>query len=309
MRSSAALAAAAALFVAVFTSVTASADVPAPSEEQTSLARQRFVDAVEAQEAGRYADALALYRQVSEVTMTPNLAYNIGACHEQLGALLEAEVAFERALGEATARNNEEVAAEARARLSGLRQDIPRLVVRLPPSAEGAAVTLDDVRVETRDLRVNPGTHRLVVDSERHTRVFAMTLELPLRSSRTIDVDLGPPKSEPAPVVIERIMPGRPGRSHTPALISGAGALALGAGAFATGLVAHDRLERFEALNAAPTSDNLSEREELRSSGHTMQVVNAVLLGTAVVAAGLSVYLFVRTPGAATRRASTAATF
>lgn len=91
--------------------------------------------------------------------------------------------------------------------------------------------------------------------------------------------------------------------SYVPAIVAGAATALLTGGAIVTGIAAHDDLRKYETLNAAPTTENRAEREDLRSSGQTLRVANAVFFGTALIAAGVTTWFLVRPPRGSASRA------
>lgn len=287
------------------------ADSPSAARDEHALtsARQTFGEAVAAQEGGRYRDALALYERVRATVVSPTLLFNMAACHDALDELIAAKQMYERAVEEAKAKGDAEVEEAARTRAEILQSEIPRVVVRLAAGTEGAEATLDRSAITVdslAELRVDPGTHRLSIRSEKHVRVFELAFEVPRRSIRTVDVDLGPKhgaESATTPAQTDVTTPPRD-RSYVPALIAGTAALTLGAGSVVTGILGHDRRERYESLNLHPTADNREQREDLRSSGQSLYVANAILGGAALVAAGVAVYFAIRPPRSAPSRTS-----
>lgn len=281
----------------------------ARDEHALASARQTFGDAVAAQEQGRYRDALALYERVRATVVSPTLLFNMAACQDALDELIAAKQTYERAVEEAKTKHDAEVEEAARARAEILEGEIPRVLVRLAPGTEDAEATLDRAAIAVdllAELRVDPGTHRLSIRSEKHVRVFELAFEVPRRALRTVEVDLGPKRgaesSAPsAPVVVA---PPSRDRTYAPAFIAGSAALALGAASIVTGILGHDRRERYESLNDHPTADNREQREELRSSGQSLYVANAILGGAALLATGVAVYFAIRPPRTGASRTS-----
>ena len=281
----------------------------AAATEAREAARQTFFEALAEQEAGRFDQALALYLRVEQVVATPPLLANIGVCEQQLGHPAAALAGFERALARARAAGDPEVRALAETRIAALAPQVARVMVRLAPRSrlDEPRVSLDGFEVPTGapGTRVDPGAHVLLVRSAHHARAFEQSFEVRAGTERMLDVDLGPRDDVPSPAP-PAPSPARPPerpateapRSYLPAWVAGGTTVLLGGAAVGTGLVAHDRLSRYETLNAAPSEGNLAEREGLRSSGGGFQIANAVFLGTAVVAAGLTVWFTLRPPRA-----------
>jgi len=258
-------------------------------EDPLDAARKTFAEAVDAQEAGRYNDALALYARVRETAVSPTLLFNVAACHDALGSLLESRRQLELALDEARRKDDAEVERAATARLEAIDAEIPRVVVTLAAGTESPEATLDGAAIQASDLadlRLDPGPHRLVIRSERHVRVFELSFDLPRRALRSVPVDLGPKHDQ------ARALPPPPKeRSYVAATLVGSAAVVLTAGAVITGVLGHDRRQRFDDLNAQPTAANRQTRENLRDEGTSLYAVNAVLTTAAVLAAGTCLYL------------------
>ncbi len=285
----------------------------APTEEELAEARRLFFAAVEEQDAARYREALAIYSRVERIAVSPELLFNIGTCHERLGELIAARVAYERAAALAETSHDDEVRGEAGERLRALVAEIPRVRIRLAPGIGGTLTALlDGRRIEPAafaGFSVDPGEHRIVVRSDRHERQLDVTFPIGAGAERVVDVDLGPRRAAApnAAAVATPDVGARP--SYAPAFVAGGAALALGVGSVVAGVASHGAYARYAELNAHPTAGNLAERDHLRSEGQALQVANAVLVGTAVVAVGAAVYLALKPPGSSaggTRRAAAA---
>ncbi len=268
-----------------------------PDAAALEQARKDFFTAVEAQDRGRYAEALELYTRVRTVAASPPLLFNIGACHERLAHLVLAAAAFRDASSLAHDRGDAEVEREANARLAALAEITPRLTVRLAEGHEDAVAELDGAVIgleQLVDLSIDPGAHRLVVRSAVSPRVFELPFDAPERSVRVVDVDLlapPPTSSEPKPVPAAATR-----KSYVPAIVASGATLAFGVGAIVTGVIGHGKRADYDDLNAHPSVENRAERESLRSSGQSFYVANALLFGATGVAAGTAIYFLVRPP-------------
>jgi hypothetical protein len=265
----------------------------APSTEALEQARRDFFSAVDAQDHGKYAEALDLYTRVRNATSSPPLLFNIATCHERLGHLVLAASAFREAQAAAKERGDADVAKESSSHLEMLAELTPRLTVRLAEGNDGAMARLDGESIDLArlvDFPIDPGNHRLEVQNESNPRVFDLTFETPVRAVRVVDVDLRAlPPSEPS-------LPAPPAtrRTYVPAVIAGGAAVACAASAIVTGLLAHDKRAEYNNLNAHPSAANRADRESLRSSGQTLYGANAVLVGAAALATATAVYFTIR---------------
>ena len=78
---------------------------------------------------------------------------------------------------------------------------------------------------------------------------------------------------------------------RTGAFIMGGVTLVLAGGAVVTGLMAHDKATEYEAANDEAAPGSRDEREALRDDARTLQIVNTIFVGAAVVAGGVTAYL------------------
>ncbi len=284
-----------------------SAEPRSPAEIEE--ARRVFFEAVAAEDAGRYREALALYARARAVAVSAQLMFNAASCHERLDELTQAARGFAEALTEAHANGDAEVEREAQTMLDMLARDTPRLELILPGDAPRAAVVIDGASVSAGEIALDPGRHRISAADPNHLRVFDVELALARGDRRRIDVDLGPTRAVETPPAPARLTtplapaivpppaspPDRP-RSYAPALAVAGAALAFTSVAVGTGIAGFVDRRRFDELNADPTADNRGEREDLRATGQRLYAASTVFVGAALVATGVSAYLFVRPP-------------
>jgi|GEM_PF-3674957 len=289
----------------------AHAEGPAPQEAPIDEARRLFREAVEREDAGDLAGALALYERARLLAVSPQLLYNLASVEERLDHLVRARDLFEAAAAEAAARANEDVAREASSRAEHVAQRIPRVRLRLPPGSAGAVVTLDSVPVDAEpDPRsVDPGEHRVFARALDGAS-FELAFTAAAGEERIIEVvfarrDAPEPPNSPVPTLLEKRVPAKP--SYAPAAIVGTGAVVLAGLAAATFAAGRAKKELYVERNDAPTAANLSEREELKAAGESLYTASTVFGVGAVVVGGTAVYLLVRTvSGRGTRGAARA---
>ncbi len=272
-----------------------------PTEAELAQARQTFQRGVAAQDDGRYADALAAYTEASRVATSPQLLFNMATCEEQLGQLLRARKDYESAVAAARARSDAEAEREALARLTAIDARIPHVLVHVPAELSDLTATLDGqpVGIEALSrLALDPGPHLLNVRSPSRPREFEASFDLSAGGERTFDVDLGSAQPIAQPPPAPPVVPSaQPHPNYLPAVFATGLTVAIGFAAIATGVAGHSSRSDYLTLNAAPTNDNLTQREDLRSTGQALYVANAILLGVTAVALGVAVYFFVRPPG------------
>ena len=261
---------------------------PAPAESKPSAAqeeaRTRFNRALELADDGQFDAALVELTRAYELAPSYRLLYNIGVVHQQLKDYARALDTFERYLSE----GKDEVPAARREDVNGrmerLRGRVGFLDVR--SSDAGAEVTIDDRvvgRTPLPPVRVNSGQRRVTVTVPGRA---PQSRVLPLAGGETREVSFdftiatAPPPPPPPPPTKINIAP----------LVGWGATLVLAGGALGTGVVALGKSNDYDdqAGKFGVKSDDLaSAKSEVR----TFAILTDVLLGGAVVAAGVSTYL------------------
>ena len=116
--------------------------VSAVASAQAGDARTLFQRGQTAYAQGDYDSAIEQWSRAYELDPRPLLQFNLSQAHERLGQLPEAITALERYLD--SADPNDEHQADARARLSALRERLGRTSIRVVGGPEGATITIDD---------------------------------------------------------------------------------------------------------------------------------------------------------------------
>lgn len=215
----------------------AAAQPQAQSKEEIERARTLFRDGLALSAAQDWPGALAKFKQVAQVKMTPQVAFNIAECEEHLGKLVSALGNYRLAASEAEAAKATDVAAQVGDRISALEERIPKLVVERGEGAENATIELDGVEMISAQLGtsmlMDPGKHTIVgkIDGREGSREV---VELAERDSKkvsvVIDVEMmGPAKSVDKPIepVKPKVEPPDPTMAY---VITGAGGVSLAAG-------------------------------------------------------------------------------
>ncbi|WP_437291337.1 hypothetical protein [Sorangium sp. So ce406] len=153
----------------------------------------------------RFAEACPLLEESQRLEPSLGTKLNVAFCHERLGHVATAWVAFQEAL--VTARTAGDAAREAfaRARVDALAPRVPWLRVRASAGDGGAAelaILLDGAALDPvawdKELPVDPGEH--AVAAAHRGEIFWQTT-VALRESERVDVAVpAPAPPEPAPV-------------------------------------------------------------------------------------------------------------
>ncbi len=247
--------------------------VSAVASAQAGDARTLFQRGQTAYAQGDYDSAIEQWSRAYELDPRPLLQFNLSQAHERLGQLPEAITALERYLD--SADPNDEHQADARARLSALRERLGRTSIRVVGGPEGATITIDDEdrgRTPRPDpIAIAPGSHRVVVRAagyEEFTSTVVVSagqsVEVPVSMAAVASADSS---SDELPVV--------------PIVLFSAGGAALIAGAVMGGVALSD------AQNV--TSRTSSEADAARGLALAADITMGV--GVAAAAVGLIVLL------------------
>lgn len=240
----------------------------AAEKDELSSARAKFQQALELEQAGNYAHAVQMFREVGQVRMTPQVRYHIASCEEKLGKLVAALGGYELALAEAESLGPD-FQKEVEERASSLRSRIPKLVIERGQGAKAATVELDGVSLGSSSIGVevpiDPGPHTIqakapgyqpystTVDvTEGELERIPIKLEELTESERpSVDAETPTPASTEKPVRTTRLI----------AYGTGGFALAAGAATFVFWYKRNSALDQMRSLcgNDRSCKDNLAE--------------------------------------------------
>ena len=276
----------------------AQASGPAPSDP-LAAARALFAEALEDEEAGRFAIALRKFERVREVRDTPSIEFRIGACYEELERPAPAFRAYRAATALAGAGNPDpqsaDVARAASERLEALGKHLAQLTLWMPsPPQAGVEVRVDDdalASVSSDPIPLAAGRH-VVSASAPGAAPFHAEIALAEGAKVSLTVTLEPAAVSP---------PVPPPRRTTS---GGAGAwLAIGAsGALLTAsaillVVRHDDIATLDRSCPGGTCSPGADANDLESTRSRALVEGPVALAcgvAGVAAAGLGLYWIVR---------------
>ncbi len=276
-------------------------------EDPVKQARMMFHQGLELEQAGNWAGALRMFRDVSQVKMTPQVRFHIALCEENLGKLVAALGGYELALAEADSVG-ESFRVEVEEKIAAVRGRIPKLIIERGDGAEAAQVELDGVLLGSSsigvDVPVDPGPH-VVTATAPGFEDFSTTIDLAEEATQTVTLTLA--KTEVAPVEeepVEEEPEPPPPEQQFPivpvSLIGGGGVLLVGSGAML--LMRSAALNDFRSLcpgDLCPPRSQLSDEdqdeiEKSRARVATYGALSPVLAVAGVGAAGVGVFLLVR---------------
>ncbi len=264
-----------------------------PTEEELKEARTQFHRALELEQAGNWGGALRLFREVSQIKMTPQVRFHIALCEENLGKLVAALGGYELALADADSVGGT-FREEVEANIDQLRARIPKLVIERGPGAEAAKIELDGIELGSSsigvEVPVDPGPHQVYAAAKGYED-FSEAISVDEEGVETLVIEMQALTKKKGPT-------GDEGTTTEPAPKEGPRALPIGlvAGGGVTmatgGVLLLLAQVQFSDIQSQCTGDDPCE-ESLRGpyrQAKTKQAAGYVTLGVGTVAAGVGLY-------------------
>lgn len=263
-----------------------STSLPANSKQ---LARQRFQEATEAYEDGRYSAAASLFEAADRLRPHASVRFNAAAAWEQAGEDARAATAYAAVLDlgslDASRRKT------ALERLTGLAKRLGRLQIREPL---GALVTVDHIQRAPVPLTfyLRPGDYEVSADYRGTRTTTSIAVQAGEQREVQLDVPLPElPAAEAAPVAPPPPVP--------PPVDTGAGqktwgwvsvgaSVALSGAAIFLGVRALAARDRFAASN--------NTNEDARNEASDLRLATNLLWGGATIAGSTGLLLLLTAP-------------
>ena len=211
---------------ALCAALSAGSAAQAQSKEDLAKARELFQEGIALAAGNNCSGAIAKYKEVARVRMTPQVAFNIAECEERLGKLASALGNFRLAQSlledPKVKAKAKDVAAQVDGKVASLEERIPKLTVKRGKGAEMATLTLDGVELGTTqigtEMTVDPGNHELIArigEKEAARKSFTMAeketqeveievdlealrrAEKPVETTKPVDTGTAPPTPPP----------------------------------------------------------------------------------------------------------------
>ncbi|HYP90523.1 MAG TPA: hypothetical protein VEQ59_20270 [Polyangiaceae bacterium] len=278
----------------------------------TDAARQHFnagVSLLKDPDGARYEDAYREFKAAYEASPSWKILGNLGLTAMKLERDGEAIDAYTRYLAEGKKDIDPSERADIERDLGTLRASAVTLVISTAPESvvvtdERTPVTGSPVRNRYQSqagslrLQVRPGHHLLTASNEGKSLSFELDAEP--GSTREHTFDFNAPVAVAAPPVVEAPPPAAappPPPPPTRPIPTGVwvGVAATGAFAVGAGVVGVMALGKNSDFNAANGHD-AAKAKSLQSDTQTLNVVTDVLIGAALVSAGVTTYLYVKRP-------------
>jgi hypothetical protein len=186
-----------------------------PTDGELAAAREMFKDGKDLEAKGAWADALAMFKKVAEVKMTPQVRFHIALCDEKLGRLVSAINGFELAAQEASraGASAAEVAENAPTRAAALRKRVAVVNIVVKGRLSHSRILIDGAPVAAALLGsaipVDPGRHTVELQTEGKI-VFSKNLDLGEKNQATVDIEVNDVDPPPPPIVPRVSTPANP---------------------------------------------------------------------------------------------------
>ncbi len=292
----------------------------AQTDDDRAGARVAATEGVKAINEKRWADAADLFARAESLVHSPVHLLYLARAQVQLGKLVKARENYNRIIREKYGAESPDAfrnaQASAQQEVSGLDARLASITVKLDGEKGAVTVTNDGEKVPAAliglPLPVDPGAHTFVASGTNLksdpvtvtvTEGGKNTVTLVVKSAPgTVDPGAPPPVAAttagPAatPAAAAQTPPGTEGGTRPTPTGVYVGAAVTGAfvvGAAVTGVLA---LGKHSDFNKANDGSDPSKADSLKSSGQTLNLVTDICVAGAVVAAGVTTYLFVSRP-------------
>jgi hypothetical protein len=273
----------------------------APQDDDESRRSALYREGIQLAEAGRWAEAVARFREVVAIREAPRALYTLAQAEEHTGALATAARTYERALAGARSASAADVAQSAAAALAIIEPRIPRIVVGLERPSEGATATVDGVPANFGDpVRVDPGEHQVSVVApgrKPSTSVVRIAEGQVLRVAKALAPDTTPEEPAASTTPAERPPSERAPFPTVPVIVAGVG-LAFGVAGVTLRLVGQSRYDTASGNCPGGVCPRPSDAET-GNEGRGQIIIGDVLLGVGGAALAGAALLWFFEPRAA----------
>ncbi|WP_394821027.1 PEGA domain-containing protein [Pendulispora albinea] len=274
-----------------FSSATAFAQNPNPSAADKEAARKHYEHCLELFNSEAYDSALVECEKAYQLAPSYKILYNVGLIDRELNDFTQALKNFERYIAEGGADVPDARRTEVDRYITQLKGLVANLEVKV--NVPGADVTIDDVPVGKTPfnrVRVNPGRRKVTASREGYAPVSKV---VNISVGENADVELALTNLNAAK---DGSVPLAPEPESNPwatrAWIGWGATAAFAIGAGITGFMALDKSNKLSEARKLP--NNESDLESKSKDVKTFSITSDVLLGAAIVGAGISTWFTVR---------------
>jgi hypothetical protein len=163
--------------------------------------KAKFANALKLHKMGKFDEALPIFRELVQVTQSPNARLYVGLCLEQLGKNAEAYKEMAQTVkdvGQHADPKYDQTREAAQAELAVLNVRVGKLVVTLPETPPGLVVNVDGTPIAERDIGASmvlePGGHRVEASA---TGLAPVARQVTVEGGETRTVTIAFAKPEP----------------------------------------------------------------------------------------------------------------
>jgi hypothetical protein len=291
----------------------------AHAQQNKEEAKSRFKRGMELFKEGDYATSLIEFKKAYEINPHFQTLYNIGRVYWQLNNYAGALDAFQKYLKEGGDTISASRRIEVEEDVAKLKQRVGQLEFETKPP--GATVSIDDIPIEgVTPFKVNVSAgRRRVTFSKKGFLPKTIAIDVAGREVRKVETELiesggsnkNPPTDPTATTTSTSTSappppPPPPEESSSGAWIGFTAAGVFGAAATVTGLLA---LSANSDLNTKKTQGNQtkSSLDDANSKRQTLSLTTDILLGAAIVSAGIGITLMLTSGGSSEKPVPTTA--
>jgi hypothetical protein len=243
-----------------------------------------YREGVELANAGRWAEAVARFRDVVAIRSAPAALFTLGQAEEHIGRFVSAKRDYANAQTDAEVSGAREVAEAAGKALAAVEIHLARLVLRLTEPSSRASALIDGLAASFgQPIEVDPGDHQVTVFAP-NKRPFSAAVHLSEGERQDVSVrlevdPLAPPMAAPVPPPAERPASFPVG----PAVLGGAGVVAA-----VVGIIVRQTAQASFNTASSQCSGGTCPSEGLVSEGNAARsriVIGTVTLSTGIAAA------------------------
>jgi hypothetical protein len=281
----------------------------AQGRTDAALAEALFREGKDLMEKSQFAEACPKLAESQRLAPGMGTQLSLAICHEGEKKLALAWAEYSQVLPAARRAGRQDRADYADQRIKALETRLSRLTIDVSNDARapGLEVKVGDLAISQAALGVaapmDGGTYKVTASAPGFQTWSADVEVKPEGDSVRVNIPtLAPVTATTQPAGASAAEPNAPDQATrtrrpltTPIYVSGGVAIALAGASIVTGIVASSRASDFTDKNHDPAVSQ-AERQSARDSASSMGVASTVLTGGALVAAGVTAYLYFTRP-------------
>jgi tetratricopeptide (TPR) repeat protein len=180
----------------------------ASPEEAAAQAKELFKTGQRLYKEAKYPEAIAKFEAVYELKPSPNVLYNIGKCHEQLGDVPKALRAFRDYLRRAPDAKDKDQVSDAVANLERRLKErgIQQLLIFAEPPSAAIEVDGKPAGSSPASVELTAGPHRLTLRADGY-EVIERSFVMQIQRATEMTFNLQPNAAQPVPAPSAELTP------------------------------------------------------------------------------------------------------